>query len=324
VTGLDRSNWPIAAAMINFPGVRRDGSRVQDDAPDAWAATLEEVRDAGFDHLDPTDSWLNVTDLEPARRREFADVVRDSGLGMVSLSTARRSVIDPADGDANLAYSHRVLDAAAELGIRTVSLGLLRQLTPEQKAALWFWTVQGPVDPDDADTWALAVSRFRELGEHAASVGVEISLEMYEDTYLGTADDSVRLVRDIDHPSVGLNPDLGNLVRLHRPVEHWQDMAEKVLPYANYWHIKNYFRTEDATTGAITTAPAPLELGVVNYRWAVAHAIEQGFRGAFLVEHYGGDGLSVSATNRDYLRRILPKRAVSADAARPTTREDRA
>ena len=84
-------------------------------------------------------------------------------------------------------------------------------------------------------------------------------------------------------------------------------MAEKTIPYANYWHVKNYFRTEDATTGAIVTAPAPLELGVINYRRAVRMAIDSGFRGAFCTEHYGGDGLSVSATNRQYLRRILPK-----------------
>lgn len=151
-------------------------------------------------------------------------------------------------------------------------------------------------------------------------MGVLVSLEMYEDTYLGSADSSVRLVRDVDHPSVGLNPDLGNLVRLHRPVEHWRPMMEKVAPYANFWHVKNYFRFEDATSGLVATTPAPMEFGVIDYRSAVREAIGQGFRGVFCVEHYGGDGLSVSATNRDYLRRILPvarrSEAVSAGAGR--------
>ena len=312
-TELGRHNWPIAAAMINFPGVRPDGSSVQNDSAEQWASTLAEVADAGFDHVDPTDSWLNVADLTPSRRAEFRNVVKDSGLSMVSLSTARRSVIDPVDGDANLAYSHRVLDAAAEVGIGVVSFGLLRPLTAEQQAALWFWTAQGPVDPDDPDVWALAVSRFRELGEHAESLGIVLALEMYEDTYLGTADSAVRLVQDIDSASVGLNPDLGNLLRLHRPVERWQSMVEKTVPYATYWHVKNYFRTEDASTGAIVTAPAPMELGVLNYRAAVKYAIECGYRGAFCVEHYGGDGLSVSATNRDYLRRILPTSVPATD-----------
>jgi sugar phosphate isomerase/epimerase len=200
-----------------------------------------------------------------------------------------------------------VIDTAAAIGASVVSFGFFRALTPGQRDALWFWTVQGPIDSDDPAVRELAVRRTRELGEHAAQVGVAVSLEMYEDTYLGTADDSVRFVRDVDHPAVGLNPDLGNLQRLHRPVERWDVMAAKTLPYVNYWHVKNYFRTEDGTSGAIVTAPAPLELGVINYRNAVQMAVAGGFRGAFCTEHYGGDGLSVSATNREYLRRILPK-----------------
>ncbi|MFT4030271.1 MAG: sugar phosphate isomerase/epimerase family protein [Protaetiibacter sp.] len=298
--------WPIAAAMINFPGTRADGGSVQDDSAEQWAGTVAQVADAGFAHIDPTDSWLRLADLEPTRRAEFLGVLADHGLSMVSLSTARRSVIDPERGDENLAYSHRVIDVAAELGAEVVSFGLMRALTPAQQRALWFWTAAGAVDPDDAGVRALAVRRFRELGEHAASLGLLVSLEMYEDTYLGSADSAVALVRDIDHPAVGLNPDLGNLVRLHRPVEHWRSMVDKVVPYANYWHVKNYLRLEDAATGAVLSSPAPMESGVIDYRYAVRRAIESGFRGAFCTEHYGGDGLSVSATNREYLRRILP------------------
>jgi sugar phosphate isomerase/epimerase len=297
-------DWIIAAAMINFSSTTRDGGSLQDSSMMEWADAIGQVARAGFSHVDPTDSWLRLADLKPSRRAEFASVVRAAGLDMVSMSTARRSVIDPVDGDENLAYSHRVLDVAAELGMSVVSFGLFRSLTAKQQAALWFWTTPGPVD-DPAD-WDLAVTRFRELGDHAAELGLSIGLEMYEDTFLGTSDSAVRMVTDVDRANVGLNPDLGNLVRLHRPIEHWRAMAEKVLPYATYWHVKSYLRIEDATSGAIMTAPSPMESGVIDYRWAVRYAIEHGFRGAFCVEHYGGDGLSVSATNRDYLRRILP------------------
>ena len=74
------------------------------------------------------------------------------------------------------------------------------------------------------------MSRFQELGRHAAEVGVLLSLEMYEDTFLGTADSAVRLIEEIGLPEVGLNPDIANLVRLHRPVEPWQELVEKTLP----------------------------------------------------------------------------------------------
>lgn len=304
---FNRTNWPIAAAMIQYPNVLPDGTSVQDQPASAWAATLADVADAGFTHLDPTDSWLRVADLEASRLDEFLAIVRQAGLSIPAISTARRSVIDPEHGDAYLAYGHRVIDTAARIGAGAVSFGLFEALTPEQKQALWFWTVQGARNPDDPDSWKRAVTRLRELGGHAASVGIELSLEMYEDTYLGTADSAVRLVTDIDLANVKLNIDIGNLIRLHRPVELWSKMIEKTVPFAGYWHVKNYTRTEDETSGLIVTAPAPLEFGIINYRTAIRQAIAHGFNSAFLVEHYGGDGLSVSATNRDYLRRILPR-----------------
>ncbi len=167
----------------------------------------------------------------------------------------RQSVIEPGRGEQNLAYAHRTIDAAAELGLQVFSTGLHQPFTDAQRRALWFWTAPGSVDPDDAETCALAVKRLRELGEHAASVGLPMSLEMYEDTYLGTADSAVRLIEEIGLSNVGLNPDIGNLIRLHRPIEDWREMHEKTLPYANYWHVKNYTRDEAVDGSWYTSAP---------------------------------------------------------------------
>ena len=303
-----RETWPIAAAMIQYPNLLADGRSVQDQSVEEWAATLDDVVDAGFTELDPTDSWLRLADLSPARLDAFMALVRSLGLTIPAISTSRRSVIDAVHGDAYLAYGHRVIDTAKAIGAGAVSFGLFEPLTVGQKKALWFWTVDGPRNPDDPAVWQKAVARIRELGRHAEELGIEMALEMYEDTYLGTADSSVRFVEAVGLPNVGINADIGNLIRLHRPVEHWQEMMEKVAPFAKYWHVKNYTRTEDPGTGAIVTHPAPLETGIINYRAAIRMALAHGFRSAFLCEHYGGDGLSVSAANRDYLRRILPRR----------------
>ncbi|WJH41521.1 sugar phosphate isomerase/epimerase [Aliirhizobium terrae] len=302
-----RETWPIAAAMIQYPNMLPDGRTVQDQSVEEWAATVGEVADAGFTEIDPTDSWLRVADLSPERRREFCNVVKQAGMTIPAISTSRRSVIDEKHGDDYLAYSHRVIDTAAEIGAHSVSFGFFEPLTEKQKSVLWFWTEQGAKNPDDPATWNKAVARIAELGKHAAEVGVEISLEMYEDTYLGTADSSVRFVQEVGLDNVGINADLGNLIRLHRPVEHWLQMMTKVAPYAKYWHVKNYMRIEDENTGLIASHPVPLESGLINYRTAIKLALEHGYNAPFLCEHYGGDGLSVSAANRDYLRRILPR-----------------
>ena len=303
----NRETWPIAAAMINFPGVLPDGSLVQDQSVDQWAESLQQVVDAGFTDLDPTDSWLRVADLSPGRKREFLYLAKSLGLSIPAISTSRKSPIDPEHGDANLAYCHRVIDTAAEIGAGAVCFGLFGAFTAAQKQQLWFWTADGVKNPDDPATYQKAVSRIRELGKHAEECGLEVSLEMYEDTYIGTADGAVRFVTDVDVPAVGINADIGNLVRLHRPVEHWQTMIEKIAPYAKYWHVKNYMRIEDPARDLICSYPTSLALGIINYRVAVRKFLEYGYRSAFLCEHYGGDGLSVCAMNRDYLRTILPK-----------------
>jgi len=304
---LNRDNWPIAAAMVTFPGVLPDGSLVQEQSAEQWAKTLSQVTDAGFTELDPTDSWIRLADLSPARLREFMAMTQSIGLSVPAISTARRSVIDPERGDEFLEYSHRVLDTAAEIGAKAVSFGLFGQLTPAQKAELWFWTADGVKNPDDPATYQKAVARIRELGLHAQELGVEVSLEMYEDTYIGTADGAVKFVNDVDVPAVGVNADIGNLVRLHRPVEHWLSMIDKLAPYLKYWHVKNYMRVEDKAQNLIASYPTSMALGIINYRIAIQKALDCGYKSAFLCEHYGGDGLTVCAMNREYLRTILPK-----------------
>jgi sugar phosphate isomerase/epimerase len=302
-------NWPIAAAMLPFPGTNAAGTHINDADSSAWAEAFTEVKEAGFANADLTDSWVRPGDLSRDRLAEFQQVAAEVGIGIPAISAIRRSVIDEANWEANLAYSHRTIDAAAELGCEVVSIGLHQAITPEQQKQLWFWTVEGHKDPvDDRETWGKAVSRIRDLGRHAAEVGVLLSLEMYEDTYLGTADSSVNLVQDIGLPNVGLNPDLGNLIRLHRPVEDWRELVAKTLPFSNYWHLKNYFRDEDVARDMYVTMPAPMESGLINYREAFKLALSVGFQGILCTEHYGGDGLSVAASNQDYLRRhVLPK-----------------
>ena len=303
-------NWPITAALLPFPGVRPDGSAVQEAPAEEWQLVFEEVRDAGFVNADLTDSWVRPGDLSPARLNELKAAAHNAGIGLPAISAIRRSVIEEGAWQENLAYTHRTLDAAAQLGCEVVSIGLHQALTAAQRKQLWFWTVEGHQDTmGDKDVWNNAVTRIRDIGRHAAELGLLVSLEMYEDTLLGTADSSVQLVQDIGLANVGLNPDIGNLIRLHRPIEDWREAVHKTLPYANYWHVKNYIRDEDQARNQFVAMPAPMESGLINYREAFQFALSVGFQGVICTEHYGGDGLSVTAANQEYLRRrILPKR----------------
>lgn len=300
--------WPIAAAMLQFPGVTPDGRAIGELSATEWSAHLEPVVSAGFASIELPSSWIRLASLSPGRVGEFARTISDLGLTVVGLSVVRESVIHRTNARGNLDFSHQTIDVAAELGVPVVCFGLHDKLLPGQQRADWFWTVDGTPQSPDPEVYELAVRSYRELGEHAAAVGLEISLELYEDTYLGSADSAIAFLDEIDHPAVGLNPDLGNLIRQQRPIDSWEYMVATTLPRANYWHIKNYARLEDPGTGIVLTHPTSLELGIINYRDALRYAIAHGFSGAFVVEHYGGDGLGVGATNAAYLRSILPRK----------------
>lgn len=303
--GLDAKTWPIGAAMLQFPGSTPDGLSVRDAGPVYWRRQLRRIKREGFDVVEVPSNWLPLADMDSAERKAFTEVLADVEMAVCATSMVRMSVIDPHHAGDNLAATHRGIDAAAEIGAPLICLGLHEPLLPSQTAIPWFWTVPGPVNPPSPALRAKAVARFRELADHAASVGVAISLEVYEGTYLGDADSSVAFMDELGHDNIGLNPDLGNLIRAQEPIEPWESIAVKLLPLANYWHVKNYARAENPLTGAYFSTPTTLPAGLIDYRKAVRFALASGFRGAFLAENYGGDGLGVSADNARYLRRLI-------------------
>lgn len=294
--------WPIAC-KINFGGFTEDGTPIAEASADAWREQLIQVAELGFNYIDPMDDWVPVADLGPERYAEFKQVLADTGLRVAAISIGRNSVVDVEHGERNVATIHRTIDRAADLGATIVNIGFQQAITPAQQKALWFWLAEG--HHDDPALRPLAIERVRELAGHAQKLGLQIALEMYEDTYVGTPDDAVSFLKDVDHPAVGINPDIGNLIRLHRPMPTFVEMHEKVLPYANYWHIKNYIRDEDPATGSYMSAPVPLKYGTINYRQMIRRALQLGYTGPFMTEHYGSDWLGVGAENAEYIRSIL-------------------
>jgi sugar phosphate isomerase/epimerase len=300
---LTAESWPIAANMLSFGATAPDGGHIKDAPASVWASQMRQARDLGITQIDPTDAWVPLARLSDERVEEFRSTLDDAGLTIPSISMTRSSVVDREKGDDFLAEAHRLLDIAPSFGASVVNIGFIQSLTPAQADAIWFWLEDGHHDaPALRD---LAIERTRELGDHAKKNGLQLSLEMYEDTYVGTPEDAVSFLKDVDHEAVGLNPDLGNLVRLHRPMPHPTDMYETVLPHANFWHIKNYTRDFDPATGAYSSAPMPLKYGYVNYRQVIRRALELGYTGPFCCEHYGSDSLGVIAENIQYIRQVL-------------------
>ncbi|WP_180899693.1 sugar phosphate isomerase/epimerase family protein [Martelella soudanensis] len=308
-------NWPIAAAMLQFPSTTAGGKSMRVAGPERWLRDLAIIAAEGFNSVEIPSAWLSIGELDRHEHEDLKSVLAQVGLSVCATSVVRRSIIEEGREQENMAISHAAIDGAAAVGSPLICLGLHEALQPGQLDATWFWTMPTHHNPDDREVWNRAVAGYRELADHAASVGVQISLELYEGTFLCSADSAVAFLQDIDRDNVGLNPDLGNLVRAQMPIEPWESMAIKTFPYANYWHVKNYSRVEFPENNLYLTTPTPMESGFIDYRKAISFAVAHGFQGAFLCENYGGDGLSVSAENGRYIQRVL--KSISLDVARP-------
>lgn len=293
--------WPIAAKM-SFGPKARNGEPLEKH-PEEWRRQLRQVKHLGYTALDPFDVWLPFWDFTNAQAQELLDSLDEYGLVIPSLSMGRKSIVHDRLGDDHLEDAYKYIEFARRCGASIVNIGFFNELTPAQEKAIWFWHEDGHTEL--SKNRDLAIERTRELADHAGGSDIEISLEMYEDTLIGTPDEAVVFVKDVDRKNVGLNPDLGNLIRLHRPMEDWKSMHSKVLPYSNFWHIKNYFRDFDPATGAYFSFPASLENGLIDYREILDDALYTGFSGPFVTEHYGGDWLTVGARNLRYLRDTL-------------------
>ena len=282
----------------------------------SWARSLSALVRGGFAWVDVVDNWVPFGDFGTEQAKQLAGAVADAGLGLVGLSAIRRSVIDPVDGEANLAYIHRALDVAAAAGAPVLSVGFHRPLTDLQKQ--WtFWSVPGPVDDaDDPALWALAVERRRALCKHATDLGVQLSLELYEDTLIGSGEQTARLVEEVGSSALGINADLANLYRVpRRLLESWLETFTACLPHLNYWHVKNFRRAEGYPDGPFLAWPAQLADGDINYRLLVQMALDAGYAGPICIEQYGGDGLTAQFAGLRYLQDLLDDTAGRVDQA---------
>lgn len=297
------SDWPIAAAMLQFAGSTPAGVRYGDASAADWRAALEALCYEGFRYVELSSRWVDLTLQRPARVEELRAVCAGLGIGVAGYLVGGRTVVDGTRETVD--YTLASIEAAAAVGAGTVCLGLHPAIGRRPGGPEWFWNGPAPVADDDPAERERVVRLYRLFAERAASVGIQATVEMYPGTYVGTAAGAVEFVADVGHPALGLNPDLGNLVRVQGPVEDWDEVARLTLPVTNYWHVKNYARAELPGRQGIVTHPASLEQGVISYRAAVGYAIAAGFAGTIVTEHYGGDGLGVSAGNRDYLRRLL-------------------
>lgn len=277
----------------------------QQDRPERWPDALASLRATGCQLVDLADTWVRIDLLDEPQLDFLGSALADAGITLVGVSIVRASVIDPVDGAANLERILRAVAAAARLRAPLVSIGLHRPLNGAQLDGP-FWLVPHPRDPDDDATFALVTERIAEICAAAESYDMQVSLELHESTLLDRSGRVRRILRSVASPRLGVNLDLGNLIRVPgAPAETWQETTAALAPDVNYWHMKNYLRAGHPSLGNVVSHQCLLGDGEIDYRSALRTVAGAGYTGPLVVEHYGGDGLWALHEGRRYLETVI-------------------
>jgi sugar phosphate isomerase/epimerase len=157
-----------------------------------------------------------------------------------------------------------------------------------------------------ADDYAMAARHLKWLAKECASLGAELSLELHDDGLQDSADNCLKLIRLIDEPNVGANPDVGNFYRVaYEQDEDWLTQMVKLAPKTNFWEVKNFKRIWVADEKRAYSWSAELDEGDIDFRESAVILWNAGFRG--WVANEGGNGDHIRSTLRylEYMRWIL-------------------
>jgi D-psicose/D-tagatose/L-ribulose 3-epimerase len=160
---------------------------------------IQMTKEIGFDSID---IFADPLDLDATERRLIRRVCERVGLPIVSVACVAVGLIDfnPSVQRFHLDRCRRHLDLAYEYDAKNLLLVLGEYI--------WNREVISP-----AEQWRAAVTRLKALGDHAASLGLQIALELepFPLSLLNNVSAMERILNDVAHPAVKANIDVSHL-----------------------------------------------------------------------------------------------------------------
>jgi sugar phosphate isomerase/epimerase len=157
-----------------------------------------------------------------------------------------------------------------------------------------------------AQAWEMAAAGLKVLARQCAAIGAELSLELHDDGLQNTAANCLKLLRLVDEPNVGLNPDIGNAYRVPYEIhETWREMMTLMASQTNYWEVKNYRKLYLADERRYYAWNTELADGEIDFRESAEILWRAGFRGWVCKEGGSADGIHSTLNYLAYMRWML-------------------
>ncbi len=272
----------------------------------AWA------RAAGFDGCELSTAHQDFATFSDDELDEVASALADAGLEAAAYNPGGFRLTGKRASPAHL----RSVMIAARLGASTINLTLPGERSFDNAAGIPSEYLVGSGRPLGSGQerperdWIALAAVLGELADTAARVGITISLEIHQNSFIEDSAAALKMLALVDRENVGLNPDLGNILWAAAiPTESSEDAIAKLAQHAVYVHCKNMRRVfMPGIDRAAFVRTSLLERGDIDWRWALAELAAKGYQGYLTCEGdyaEGWDFRKAMERNAVYLRELL-------------------
>jgi D-psicose/D-tagatose/L-ribulose 3-epimerase len=231
------------------------------DMHDGMLPTLEMLKKQGYDGVE-----LPIFDFDTKKYAAWSKRLDDLGLQRTAV-TVRGADDNPISPEAKsraagVANSKRTLDCCQAAGVKI--------LCGPYHSALGVFTGKGPT----ADEWKWGVESMRQVAEHAATCGVTLGVEYlnrFECYFLNCVADTVRFVKEVNHPNCRMMYDT-----FHAHIEE-KNVPQAIRDAAAYTCHVHISENDRSTPGA----------GNIRWQENFDALKATGYDGWFMVEAFG-------------------------------------
>lgn len=272
------------------------------------ARYLRKVREMGFDGIELGVSAYDVGGSLESAAKALRKELEDAGTPCVAVRGGG-GLIHPRAAATALQRWQEAIRFATWMGAGIVNGTVTTPPTnPNAPGASWGDSVsQGSSRTAKLEDYERTASGLREVGGMAADAGAQISIEVHQHSIVDNSWSALLLLKLVDHPSVGVNPDLGNIYWTYDVPEETSEAAMVALaPHAKYWHCKNLRRIHLPEFQRSIFQQVALPDGDIDYRFAIAVMLDAGFDGYLAIEGTrSGDQLHGDAQSVAYVKAVV-------------------
>ena len=292
----------IAYAFRRCASYPYNGPGLPTDASDR-RQFLAKVKEIGFDGIE-----LPAMNLADAAIDTLRAELEDAGVPCVAIRGGGGAA-HPRVAAANKKRMEDAVHFAAKVGASVVNSTVTTPpREPGKKGTYRGESVsQGSSRYASEADYERTASAVTDVANIAADLGVEISIEVHQNSIVDNSWSALHLLGLIDAPNVGINPDLGNIYWTYDiPEESCEDAIVALAPHVNYWHCKSLYRVHIPDLETAIYVQAPLPDGEIDYRFAIAALLDAGYDGYLAIEGVRyGDGFHQDGRSVAYVKSVL-------------------